>query len=75
MERQVTAPFQTFPGEYLSNYQMTGVAQIPDIQEISLNFREVLKVAVPGVDSREIRGLCFLYAVGSIRGGRIIPTT
>ena len=28
-----------------------------------------LKVAVPGVDSREIRGLCFLYAVGSIRGG------
>jgi hypothetical protein len=30
---------------------MTGVAHIPDIQKISLNFRNVLKVAVPGLDS------------------------
>lgn len=34
----------------------------------------VLKVAVPEVDSREIRGLCFLYAVGSIRGRRSLSS-
>ena len=34
---------------------MTVVETYSDIQEISLNFREVQKVAVPGLDS--VRGL------------------
>ena len=54
---------------YINRYLTSENRSKSDIQNTWIMVRIVLKVAVPGVDSREIRGLCFLYAVGSIRGG------